>query len=124
MRHFPTAALLALTVMATSVTANDDIADFSDQITPVCEVQGLLARPPAGWFNVPMESGEKQVAGCQMMLARESDDALLGIMRILSVGLADTDTGDNPAWSVVLAMEIDLVGAMGYALGEVLWTRR
>ncbi len=76
MRHFSSAALLALTAMATAVAANDDVVDFSDQITPVCEVRGLLARPPAGWFNVPIESGEAQVAGCQMMLARESDDAL------------------------------------------------
>ena len=123
MRPFPTAALLALTATGTPAAANEDVIDFSDQITPICEVQGLLARPPAGWLNVPIESGEQQIAGCQMMLARDSDDALLGIMRVLSVDLADTDTGDNPAWSVALALEIELVGAMGYALGDALWKR-
>lgn len=116
-------ALLALTAMAAPVAADDDVLDFSDQMTPVCEVHGLLARPPAGWFSVPIESGQRQIAGCQMMLAREDDDALVGILRILSVDMTDADTGDNPWWSIVLAMEIDLVGAMGYTLGDVLWTR-
>lgn len=116
-------AMLALTSVTTFVFAEEPVADFSDRMTSKCEVQGLLAHPPAGWLNVPMESSEAEVAGCQMMLTREGDDALVGILRILSVDLAGVDTGDAPWWSIPLTMEIDLVGGMGYVLGEVLWTR-
>lgn len=114
---------LVLAAWSSAVSAqNDGTVDFSDKMTPVCEVVGLNARPPEGWFNVPIESGDEAVRGCQMMRAREGDDALVGIARVLSIQLPDA-TEDPPWWAVVIGFETEAIAVMGYSLGEVLWSR-
>jgi len=103
--------------------ADDDVIDFSDRMTPVCEVVGLSVKPPPGWFNVPIESAEKAISGCQMMRAGP-DDELLGIVRLLSVYLPDTDASGSPKWyDVLLSVETQMISSMGYVLKDVLWKR-
>jgi hypothetical protein len=103
--------------------ADEDVIDFSDKITPVCEVVGLSVEPPPGWFNVPIESADEAVSGCQMMRTGEQDE-LLGILRLLSVHLPEPDEEDLPPWyDMLLALENQMIANMGYVVGEVLWSR-
>jgi hypothetical protein len=103
--------------------ADGDVIDFSDRMTPVCEVVGLSVRPPKGWFNVPIESAEKAISGCQMMRTGKQDE-LLGIIRVLSVYLPQTETENQPRWyDVLLAVETQMISTMGYVLKDVIWTR-
>lgn len=100
---------------------DDGVIDFSDQITPTCEVVGLTATPPEGWFSVPIDSGDEPISGCQMMRVGDQDE-LLGILRLLSAQLEETE--DSPPWyAVMIAVEQSIIAEMGYVLGEVLWSR-
>src|SRR5210317_1825118 len=81
--------LLVLTCLAgRAITAQDgaaeeDVVDFTEQITSTCELIGLIGLPPEGWFNVPIQSDRESLAGCQMMRTGDQDE-LLGILRLLS----------------------------------------
>jgi len=121
--HSPALLLITQLLISGPLFAEDEIIDFSDKITPVCEVVGLSVRPPTGWFNVPIESEDEAVSGCQMMRTGEQDE-LLGILRLLSVHAPETAGEDSPAWyDLLLALENQMISGMGYILGDVLWTR-
>lgn len=115
------AAVLMAANGAVSIAVAGDTVDFSEQTTPVCEVEGLRATPPDGWFNVPIDSAEPTLRGCQMMRTRE-DEALVGIARVLSVTLSEPTV--DPPWQVLmLSFERDNIARMGYVPGDVLWRR-
>ncbi len=115
------AAIGAIVALASWRAVAGDTVDFSEMATPLCEVDGLRAPPPSGWFNVPIESADPTLRGCQMMRTR-GDGALVGIARVLSVTLSAPTT--DPPWQVLmLTFERDNVARMGYAAGEMLWRR-
>lgn len=99
----------------------DDIIDFSEQTTTICEVVGLTAPPPPGWFNVPIDSDDEALTGCQMMRAGDQEE-LVGILRLVSVTLEERE--DPPWYAVMIAIEQQIIGEMGYELGEVMWSRQ
>jgi hypothetical protein len=99
-----------------SIAARDDAyLDFTDQMTPVCSVVGLTVEPPTGWINVPIDSQDNTIAGCQMMLIES--EALIGIMRLLSVQVPD----DIDAHKMLVGIEAQAIVGMNYELGERLW---
>ena len=111
-------SLVAVSVMASE---EEEVVDFSDQMTPTCELIGLIGYPPDGWFNVPIEIPAPDLAGCQMMRAGESDE-LLGIMRLLSVVVPEGTTEDK--WLAgILDMEANWLQEMGITLGDPLFRR-
>lgn len=119
--HHRMAAVVLAGTALTAQSSDDQVVDFSDRLTPRCELSGLTATPPAGWFNVPIDSQDDAIAGCQMMRTGEQDE-LLGIMRVLSVRLPDGVPEDR--WfEVLVEIERQLVAQMGYSLGDVLWLR-
>ncbi|MFC1719792.1 hypothetical protein ACFL00_01460 [Pseudomonadota bacterium] len=104
-----------------TVIADEDFIDFSDKTTATCVVKGLTAKPPPGWFNVPIESEDDALTGCQMMRTGREEE-LLGILRVLSVQLEQDE--DSPPWyAVMLALEQQILAQMGYTLGDVLWRK-
>lgn len=108
-------------LLISGLMADEEILDFSDSMTDTCEVVGLTAKPPPGWFTVPIESGDDALTGCQMMRTGHQDE-LLGILRVVSVYLPQTE--DAPPWfAVMVALEQQIIGEMGYVLGEVMWSR-
>jgi hypothetical protein len=119
--------LLALTCLVSrAITAQDeaaeqDVVDFTKQITPTCELIGLIGLPPEGWFNVPIQSDRESLAGCQMMRTGEQDE-LLGILRLLSK-VVPAETPEDEWLPDFLGLEVAWLGQMGYAVGEPLWKR-
>jgi hypothetical protein len=99
----------------------EETVDFSDQITPTCELIGLVGQPPAGWFNVPIESPGPNLLGCQMMRAGENEE-LVGIMRLLSLVVPD-GTPEEEWFPAILELEVTWLGEMGITLGETLFAR-
>ena len=98
-----------------------EIVDFTDQMTPVCELANLKAVPPARWINVPIETGEDKLQGCQMMLI--IDQALIGVLRLLSFDLRNPPP-DMPRWEEhVIGIEAVLIHEMGYRLNEPIWRK-
>ncbi|MEM9530908.1 MAG: hypothetical protein AAGA23_08310 [Pseudomonadota bacterium] len=117
--HWFLALLLASMSMASAETM-----DFSDQITPFCEVLGLKVAPPPGWINVPIDTGQRgDLAGCQMMHIEAK--ALTGIIRILSLDIPDgSPNPEAPPWfQRMVSLEVPFLEAMGYQLGELLFRR-
>ena len=113
--------LFLLTTFATTLHAQDDeTVDFSDQMTATCELIGLVASPPADWFNVPTES-EARFRGCQMMRTNEQEE-LVGLMRLLSLQLPPELSDDE--WSKrLIDFETEWLAGMGIQLGETMWKR-
>ena len=124
MSYRATALLLERCFLVTvSVMASEDeeVVDFRDQMTPTCELIGLIGYPPEGWFKVPIEIPAPDLAGCQMMRAGESDE-LLGIMRLLSVVVPEGTAKDK--WLAgVLGLEAQWLQEMGITLGDPLFRR-
>lgn len=120
--RLPAILFLLLWSWTAAAADNDGTLDFSDRATPVCEVAGLRVMPPDGWFNVPIESEEAAIQGCQMMRARAGDDALVGIARVLSVQFTEIPK-DPPWWELVVGMEARNINRMGYTLNDVIWSR-
>lgn len=119
--------LLVLTcLVARAITAQDgateeDVVDFTEQITPTCELIGLVGLPPADWFNVPIQSEREDFVGCQMMRVGEQQE-LLGILRLLSRNVP-ADTPEETWISEIIGMEIAWLAQMGYTVGEPLWSK-
>lgn len=111
-----------LTVISSAVFAEEQgYVDFSDQITPICEIAGLKVAPPDGWINVPIESGVGEIAGCQMM--RILNEELSGILRFLSFDLRNPPP-DMPRWQEhVVGMEAVFVNEMNFDLIEPIWRK-
>lgn len=123
MKSYPVifSVILLNLLLLGGLIADEETLDFSDRMTATCEVEGLTATPPPGWFSVPIESGDEELTGCQMMRTGSEQD-LLGILRVMSLYLPQTE--DSPPWFAVMAsIEQQIVGEMGYILGEVLWSR-
>ena len=100
---------------------DEDFVDFSSQITPLCEVAKLIVPPPKGWINVPIQTGDATVQGCQMMLI--INEALIGVLRVLSFDLSNPPP-DMPAWQEhLIGVESVLIHPMGYRLKEPIWQR-
>ena len=120
MRHARPVLIVAMITLSQSAFT-DEVTDFSDLITPICEVSGLNAYPPEGWFNVPIESDDAILRGCQMMRTGEGH-ALVGVVRMLSVELPVKE--DTPPWQdVMISIEHENIGQMGYVVDEVMWVR-
>ena len=101
---------------------DDEYVDFTDQMTPVCEVEKLEVAPPDGWINVPIQTEETIMRGCQMMLIVE--EALIGILRVLSFDL-NNPPADMPRWEEhLIGVESVLIHKMGYRLREPIWQRQ
>ena len=117
-----TAMALVLLIPALAVSATEeDVVDFSDQITPTCELIGLVGLPPEGWFNVPIERPMEGFQGCQMMRTGEQDE-LLGILR-LSSRIFPADTPEEEWYSQLVGLEVAWLEEMGITLGEPMWRR-
>jgi len=114
--------LLSSLLMSPVLAEPNDIIDYSEQMTAICEVVGLTAPPPPGWFNVPIDSDDKALTGCQMMRTGNQEE-LVGIIRLVSVTMEEEE--DSPPWyAVMVAIEEQIIGEMGYKLGEVMWSRQ
>ncbi len=101
---------------------DDETIDFADQITPVCEVEKLKVSPPDGWINVPIQTEETIIRGCQMMLIVEKD--LIGVLRVLSFDLSNPPA-DMPRWEEhLIGIESMLIYEMGYRLHKPIWQRQ
>ncbi len=101
--------------------AEEDVIDFSTQMTPVCELAGLRGWPPEGWINVPINTGIEQLTGCQMMLI--VDQTLIGVLRVLSFDWSNAPA-DLPPWPEhVMTVESILIAEMGYKIVEPIWHR-
>lgn len=116
------ALCLIFGVGANVAAGQEEVVDFSDQITPTCEMAGLVARPPEGWFNVPFENPPAGHLGCQMMATGE-DDGLIGIIRVRSATAPATEFGQD-GYAPLLGNENVVLSGMGYILAdEPLWRR-
>jgi hypothetical protein len=123
------AVALVLATTATAAAAQDpgaeepgaEYLDFSDFLTPTCELAGLRALPPAGWFNVSVQDPPAGHRGCQMMRTNEADE-LVGLMRLRSIDAAAVEfSGDG--YDAFVADELAVLGSMGYVVGEPIWAR-
>ena len=124
MMRYPTPIrLLVLCCLAAlpATASEEEHADFSDQMTPSCELIGLTGYPPEGWFTVPMKIPAPDLAGCQMMRTGD-DDELLGILRLISVVVPEGTLEDK--WLAgLLDLESQWLEEMGITLGEALFKR-
>lgn len=97
--------------------------DFTDRITPTCELTGLVATPPAGWFNVPFDKLPEGHHGCTMLLTNENEEPT-GILRIRSVTAPALDEAGE-TFEHLFESEIEGVASMGYIIDpDALWVRR
>jgi len=111
-----------LSLPLSALSQSDEYVDFTEQMTPICEVEKLTVPPPGGWINVPIETNETTIRGCQMMLI--VDEALIGILRILSFDLSNPPA-DMPPWEHhLIGVESVLIYEMGYRLGDPIWQRQ
>lgn len=115
--------LPALALLANASMAEDEVIDLSERTTPTCELIGLVARPPEGWFSVPMEDTPPGLAGCQMMRTGENEE-LVGIIRLSSGDTGGRAPGEE-SHNRQIAIEIEILKAMGIRLhvAEPLWSR-
>lgn len=115
-------ASLFLLSLASAAAQEEEVVDFSDQITPTCELLGLVGQPPPGWFNVPIDSPDPNLVGCQMMRATENQE-LVGILRLLSTAVP-TDTPEETWLPELMGLEVAWLEEMGITLGEPMWRRQ
>ena len=113
--------LFCITTASAEEKKEGEIVDFSDQITPLCQVAKLSVAPPAGWINVPINTGAKDMQGCQMMLI--IDLALIGVLRVLSFDLTMAPQGIPPWKEYVIGVESVSIKEMGYRIKEVIWRK-
>lgn len=95
--------------------------DLGELATATCELIGLVATPPQGWINVPIDVPVDELAGCQMMLINDKDE-LVSMIRILSRQIA-ADTTEESWFSELLGLEVGQLEEMGVVLGEPMWKR-
>jgi hypothetical protein len=113
------AALLLFAMPALS----EDTVDFSDRITETCEIAGLIAYPPEGWFNVPLEDPPAGHLGCMMMLPNESRE-LVGAIRVRSLAAPALDSEGEP-YAGLFGSEVAAFAEMNCSLAdEPLWVRK
>lgn len=112
--------LLLAGILPGLATAEDTV-DFSDQIAPTCELIGLVATPPEGWFSVSVQEMPTGMAGCQMMRVNEAEE-LVGVMRLRSSETGEIPPGDESR-DELLASELRVLEAMGLQVGEPIWSR-
>ena len=94
---------------------------LGEKTTPWRKHGDLKVKPPSGWFNVPIQSDDVRLRGCQMMRTGQNEE-LLGMPRVLSVRLPVTK--ESPPWfDTLVSMEAKLIAQMGYNLTEVIWKR-
>jgi hypothetical protein len=114
-------ACIVLTTNLPAMSEEAEYEDFSDVVTQRCEVIGLIATPPDGWFNIPMQAMPDQLRGCQMLHV-DGDDTLLGIIRLVSVlpgpGLSSDDVRDQ-----LVSLEMSIWTEMGFQVGGPIWVR-
>jgi hypothetical protein len=113
--------VLSAVAVAPTVAQREEIIDFTDQISSSCELIGLIALPPPGWFNVPIESPLESLVGCQMMRTNENEE-LVGILRLLSTEVA-VETPEETWFAELMGLEIAWLEEMGITLGATLWRR-
>ena len=108
-------------ITALAFAADEEYVDFSDRITPTCELIGLVGVPPEGWFNVPIQTEAKDIRGCQMMRTNDQEE-LVGILRLLSK-VFPANTPEETWFSDLVGLEVTSLGEMGITLGEPLWRK-
>jgi hypothetical protein len=117
------AVLLVVLFSSPSARGSDqDMTDFSEQATAICELIGLEASPPAGWFSVPMVDLPAGMSGCQMMRTDE-DDAPVGIIRLSASDTGARSPGEESR-NRQLAIELEVLAAMGIQARDRLWLRQ
>ncbi len=115
------ALLTGLLTVACAASAQERV-DFGDKVTPRCEMAGLVAVPPPGWFNVPFETPPAGNRGCMMMLTNANEEPV-GILRIRALAAPALDPKAEP-FEKLFVSEVASIGEMGYAVDETpLWTR-
>ena len=115
------ASVVMVIVFAGSVSAQ--VLDLSEKVKPTCELAGLVARPPAGWINVPIEGAPAGHLGCQMLRVNEEQE-LMGILRIRSVSAPAKEYRKGGDASALIASERKIMERMNIAVAdEPLWTR-
>lgn len=128
MKNIPSLARIFLSTFfglhlfaAAHAAQDDEYVDFTELMTPVCEVDKLKVSPPDRWINVPIQTEETAMRGCQMMLI--IDQALIGVLRVLSFDLSNPPA-DMPRWEEhVIGVESILIYEMDYRLHEPIWKR-
>jgi hypothetical protein len=103
------------------MSQEEEIIDFSDRMTPTCDLIGLVGLPPAGWFNVPIEVPQKDLAGCQMMRTDENEE-LVGMIRLLS-RVVPAETPEETWMPELIGLEAVWLEEMGVMLGEPIWRK-
>jgi hypothetical protein len=99
--------------IAAAVSAQER-EDFSGRVTPRCEMAGLVAIPPPGWFAVPFENPPAGNRGCVMILTNRNEEPV-GILRIRSLAAPALKEGGGP-FEALFISEIESVETMGYAI--------
>ncbi len=100
---------------------DEEGSDFSHQTTPTCELIGLMATPPTGWFSVPMVDLPAGMSGCQMIRTAQ-DETPVGIIRLSASDTGEHSPGENSRNRLV-AIEMEVLAAMGIQPREPLWSR-
>ena len=112
--------LLSL-LAALAYADQEGLIDFTDRMTPVCELHELVAVPPQGWISVPIDTGEAQLTGCQMMLSQDGE--LIGVIRLLSFDWSTAPQDLSPWPQHIMTMESVWIEEMGYSITKPLWRR-
>jgi len=110
---------------ATLLTAHPGYAEEAEDLrgaaTTSCELPGLSVVPPAPWYSVPIESGDPEVDGCQMLW--EEGDQYMGIIRLVSFDLRERAEEVGKWQQFALAFEAMVMEEMNFRLSEPLWRR-
>jgi hypothetical protein len=117
--------LLLFSVLGVAIAdpglSRDEVIDFSDRMTPTCELIGLVGLPPEGWFNVPIEAPQDDLAGCQMMRTDENEE-LVGMIRLLSREVPE-GTPEETWMPELIGLEAAWLEEMGVVLGDPIWRK-
>ena len=114
---------LATLLLVSTVAFSEETVDFSDRVTPTCEIAGLTAYPPEGWFNIPLEDPPAGHLGCMMMRTNEREE-LVGILRIRSLTAPALDP-EGETYGALFGSEVASAKEMNYSVGdEPLWVRK
>ena len=114
-------ALTVTTALPRQTVKAQETDDLQVLATASCALPGLSVAPPEPWYNVPIESEDPVVAGCQMIW--EDEEQYLGIMRLVSFDLRERPDDAQEWVKLALAFEAQVLKEMNFILVEPLWER-
>lgn len=115
------AVAIALAAGAAAQETEGETLDLSEFLTATCDLVGLRAVPPEGWFNASVRNPPPGHRGCQMMRTTETDE-LVGLIRLRSLDTEAAEFADE-GFDAFVADELAVLATMGYVVGEPLWAR-